>query len=109
MVIIMFQKDFPLLRRLCHSELSVGRRLKDELVKIAPVLGPHIVPIARQGRSCDRWRSGSDADSITIGLMLSRAQVVGLMPAQYLEMVDRHRTNVGCKQRRCVCCIQMVQ
>ena len=34
--------------------------------------------------------------------MLSHAQIVGLTPAQHLEMVDQHLTNVGHKQRRCV-------
>ena len=66
------------------------------------MLGQRLVPIARQERSSDSWGSGSDADSITIGLMLSQAQDVDLMLPQHLEMVDQHRTNVRHKQRKCV-------
>ena len=59
------------------------------------MLGQHLVPVARQERSCEHWGSGSDADGITIGLILSHAQVAGSTPAQHLELVDRHRTNVS--------------
>ena len=75
--------------------------MKHNLVNIDPVLGQCIDPIARQECSCERWGMGSDADGITIGLILSHAQVVGLTPAQHLQMVDQHRTNVGHKQSWC--------
>ena len=62
------------------------------------MLGQRLVSIAKP--SCDHWRSESDADGITIGPMMSHAQVVGSTPAQHPKMVNRHRTNVGHKQRR---------
>ena len=67
-----------------------------------PGVGPTPCSYCRQEQACDRWGGGPDAGNIIIGLMLSPAQVAGSTPALHLEMVDRHRTNVGYKQRRCV-------
>ena len=69
-------------------------KMKDKLVNVDPLLGQRLDPIARQRR----WRSGPNAHSIMIGQMLPHAQLVGLTPAQHLEMVNWQHTNVGCKQ-----------
>ena len=71
-------------------------KMKDKLVNVDPELGQRLVPIARQERS------DADGSGITIGLILSHAQVVGSATTQDLYMVEQHHTNVAHKKSRCV-------
>ena len=70
--------------------------MKDKLVIVDPVSGQLLQD---RGGQATGWRSVPNADSIMIGPILSHARVVGSTPVQHLGMVDRHRTNVRCKQR----------